>query len=158
MQVSASSSNPLVVLVALMILQLWSLLLCVSCSEASSPALLNRPAVSRAGTLTVQHTTLLIKGSQPLLLNKIQQDQSLWLPFSCRARPLESSWQCETVWRACLSPLPCLWPGQIKGLRNKHGQNPSFLKLQVMHFFLVAVPSGSPYISWGKNLIVVLIT
>lgn len=133
-----------------MILQLWNLLPCMSCSEASSPALLNRLAVSRTGTLTDQHTTLLIKGSQPLFLNKIQQDQSLWLLFSCRARQAPGSVRLcgEHVCSLCLA---C---GQARSRcwGANTSQNPSFLKLWAMHFFLVTVPSGSPYISWGKKL------
>lgn len=84
MQVSASSSNPLLVPVALKVLQLWNLLPCVSCSEASSPALPNTLTVGRTGNHTDQHTTLLIKGSQPLFFNKTQRFQSLWLLFPCR--------------------------------------------------------------------------
>lgn len=46
-----------------------------------------------------------------------------------------SSWQCETVWRACLFPLPCLWPGQVKVLRSKHQPEP-FLSEAVSDAFL----------------------
>lgn len=47
-----------------------------------------------------------------------------------------------------MHPLPCLWPGQDKGMskgaKHSNDQNPSFLKPGVMPFFLVAVLGGSP--------------